>query len=491
MDLYFGGTEQGAWRDLLYAEGVRHMSLSFMGLRRRVKRLDRWLLDQKYPEDVLIYLDPGTFTLNKPGSQITAAEAETLEHEYRTFVEANLHRLEFAAEFDAAVLGHDAIFSNREEFWANLPERKWMPVWHSDYGTSNLIALGDEFGRVGVLQDDASGDLTLALNRMAGQTRLHGVSLTRIDAIMAVDWASAGSTRWLAPTQYGDTIVWTGHELKDYPKAYKETGRKRHRTWLAENGFDTEKIEADDNRELLRLSVWSWQRFIDHRQPVAVTASADVPPGENLEHPRPPVATPGSDAGNEERSIASRTPAVPAERTLLPVVGFDFETIRETGEDGQPTERQESRMVTPATSLLQCDTCFMKAKCPAMEAGSACKYEIPVQVRTPAQIDSVMAALVEMQTQRVLRMTMIEQTEGGYADENLSREMKRLWEMMKDRQSGKDTVKLTLEAGGSAASAGMISRIFGENAGSRLAALEAPRDTQDVVGQVFEAEVVD
>lgn len=34
MDLYFGGSEQGMWRDLLYAEGVRHMSLSFMGLRR-------------------------------------------------------------------------------------------------------------------------------------------------------------------------------------------------------------------------------------------------------------------------------------------------------------------------------------------------------------------------------------------------------------------------------------------------------------------------
>jgi hypothetical protein len=387
------------------------------------------------------------------------------------------------------VLGHDAIFETREQFWHTLPDRKWMPVWHSEYGTSNLIALGDAHPRVGVLQDDASGDLTLALNRMAGQTKLHGVAMTRMDALAAVRWDSAGSTRWLAPNQYGETFVWTGRELKDYPKKMKETGRKRHRTWLDSNGFNTELIEADDNTELLRLSIWSWQKYADHLN--GVTTMPETPSGETTEPAIPPVAIPFPQMWNGQPEVTATTVERPRERQLLPVVGFDYETITERGEDGQETERSEARMTAPSRTLLQCNTCFMKDKCPAAQPDQECVYEIPVQIRTPAQLDAVQSAIMEMQVQRVLRMVMIEQTEGGYADPNLSIEIARAWKMMQDRSSGSDTVKLTLEAGGQAASAGMISRIFGENAGNRLAELEAPRTSQSVIAEVIEAEVIE
>jgi hypothetical protein len=485
MDIYFGGTEQGMWRDLLYENGVRHMSLSFMGLRRRVKRLDRWRLAEKFPADVKIYLDSGAFTLNRADSSVSASEAAELREAYFQFVSDNIHDLEFASEFDAAVLGHDAVYSSRDSFWNALPARKWMPVWHADYGQSNLIALGDEYGRVGVLQDDAGGDLTPVLNRMAGQTMLHGVSMTRQAMMEGIRWSSVGSTRWLAPTQYGETFVWTGRELKDYPKKQQETGRKRHRTYLADQGFDTEKIEAGDNRELLRLSVWSWQKYAEHLN--GVTTPAETSPPENQEQPLPPVATPSSGMWNEPAPL----PVVPRERTLLPVIGFDYETITERGDDGQETERQEPRLATPSTPLLQCNTCFMKDKCPAKEANSSCKYDIPVSIRTPGQMEAVKAALVEMQTQRVLLMRMIEQMEGGYADPNLTIEMNRLWKMLQDQSSNGDTVKLTLEAGGQAASAGMISRIFGGEAGDRLAIANQPVDAQSVMADIVEAEVIE
>ena len=485
MDIYFGGTEQGMWRDLLYENGVRHMSLSFMGLRRRVKRLDRWRLAEKFPADVKVYLDSGAFTLNRPDSPVTAAEAGELREAYFQFVSDNVHDLEFASEFDADVLGHDAVFSSRESFWHALPGRKWMPVWHADYGQNNLIALADEYDRVGVLQDDAGGDLSVVLNRISGQTMLHGVSMTRQAMMEGIRWSSVGSTRWLAPTQYGETFVWTGRDLKDYPKKQQETGRKRHRTYLAANDFDTEKIEAGDNRELLRLSIWSWQKYAESIN--EVTAPAETPPAENQERPLPPVATPSSGMWNEP----SQTVEVPRERTLLPVIGFDYESITERGDDGQETERQEARLTTPASTLLQCNTCFMKDKCPAKEANSACKYEIPVQIRTPGQMEAVKAALVEMQAQRVLLMRMIEQMEGGYADPNLSIEMSKLWKMLQDQGSDNNTVKLTLEAGGNNASAGMISRIFGDNAGERLAIANEPVSAQSVMEDFVEAEVIE
>jgi hypothetical protein len=179
-------------------------------------------------------------------------------------------------------------------------------------------------------------------------------------------------------------------------------------------------------------------------------------------------------------------------RTLLPVVGFNYETVREYDESGQPVERQEARMTTPSVSLLRCDTCFMKDKCPASTPGADCAYEIPVQIRTPAQRQALADSLIEMQAHRVLRMQMVEQVEGGYADPNLTIEMSRLWKMLEDARANKDTFKVTVEASATPGGAGMISRIFGDRAGDRLAEIEPAHDVQAVVDAagVFEAEVV-
>ena len=491
MDLFYGGCEQGTWRDLLYDNGVRHMSLSFMGLKRRVKRLDRWRLADKFPSDVKVFLDSGSFTLNKDGSSISVAEAAELREEYFQFVAGNIHDIEFASEFDANVLGHSSVFSARESFWATLPPRKWMPVWHGDYGTSNLVALADEFDRVGVLQADAGGDLTPVLNRLAGQTKLHGVAMTQMDAMRAIRWSSVGSTSWLSPSQYGDTIVWSGREMHRYPRKQKATARKQHRTWLRSQGFDTELIEADDSKELLKLSIWSWQKYTDSIN--RVTPTAETPSASDAEQPLSAVAVPPFTMWNEGGPPDGSTALAPRERTLLPVVGFDFEKVRGYDADGTETEHDEPRMTTPSTTLLRCDTCFMAAKCPAMTPGSDCLYEIPVTIRTPGQRVALQDSLIEMQTQRVLFMRMIEMAEGGYADPNLTIEEGRLWKMLQDVAANKDTFKLTVEAGGSTASAGMISRIFGSDAGDRLAALEPARDVQTVVDAagVFEAVVVD
>lgn len=488
MDLYFAGTEQTSWTKLLYENGVRHMSLSFMGLRRRIKRLDRWRIADKYPDDVRVYLDSGAFTLNKPGSDVTEQIAAELREAYFQFVSDNVDRIEFASEFDANVLGHQAVHSSRDSFWSTLPERKWMPIWHAEYGQSNLLALADTFGRVGVLQGDAGGDLTPILNRMASLTRLHGISMTQMDMMRDVGWTSVGSTSWLSPSQYGDTIIWTGRELKRYPRDMQETGRKRHRTWLAENEFDTEAVEAGDSKELLRVSIWSWLKYVESLGEVAIPGEDDFP--ENAEPTRPAVDIPYPSTWNAGAPNPSARIERPRERTLLPVVGIDFQTISEIGDDGQPTERQEPRMTTPPTTLLQCNTCFMANKCPVRQPDADCAYEIPVQIRTPAQLEAVEAALLEMQTQRVLLMRMIEQREGGYADPNLTAEIKLLRQMIKDRADGGNSFKLTVEGRGPSASAGMISRVFGERAGARLNELEAPRDTQTVIAEVLDAEVV-
>lgn len=472
MQLFFGGTEQRGWRTLLQREGVEHVSLSYIGLRRRRKDPMTFSIAQEYPGQ-RVYLDSGAYTLNKADSTVTLEEAEEIHADYLDFVMANLPAIEFASEFDASILGVNHIAGTRMEFWHGPElEGKWMPVWHSEYGTRELEDMAGTYDRVGVLQGDTSADLTPLLRKLSGRTRLHGVAMTQMDAMAEIPWASVGSTSWLSPTQYGDTFVWTGRELKRYPKKYKERSRKQHRTWLQDQGFDVEKIEADDNAELLRLSVWSWQNFAASLdQGRAVTISALDPFRQNPEQDPEEVDTPVPQVRNAE--LIPRP-----ERKLLPVLGMNFQT--RTDADGN--EIREPHLTTPGSGLLQCSNCFVREKCPEARPGEECAYDIPAQVRTGSQLSALQDWLIETQTQRVAYMRLVEQLEGGYSDANLTTEMLHLQRMIRAKQeSQKDGFSIKIEASGNPARAGMIANIFGSDVTGRMGALPAAADSSDII----------
>jgi hypothetical protein len=89
-------------------------------------------------------------------------------------------------------------------------------------------------------------------------------------------------------------------------------------------------------------------------------------------------------------------------------------------------------------------------------------------VKTKEQMRALLEALVEMQSQRVLFMKMAEDIEGGYADPNLSNEIDRLGKLI-ERKSNIEAegFSLKIEAKGSG-QPGMISRIFGQDAGRTI-----------------------
>jgi hypothetical protein len=51
VKLFYGGAEVPGWRNLLAEERVPAVSLSFVGLSRRIKHLDNWPLAEKFPAD--------------------------------------------------------------------------------------------------------------------------------------------------------------------------------------------------------------------------------------------------------------------------------------------------------------------------------------------------------------------------------------------------------------------------------------------------------
>lgn len=489
MHLYFGGSEIPGHRNMLADAGVTHVALSYMGLRRRSKFVKPWVVAEKYPEHQQIFLDSGAYTVNRAEEDAFSQKEllDIVEH-YVGFVAENIDRIAMFSEFDAMPLGPAWIKGMREEFWNHFPADKFLPIWHAEYGLDHLYNLAKQYPKVGVPQV-ALGDRNLGpvLNSLVNDfgTHLHGVAMTKTAEMQSIKWSSVASTSWLSPSQYGDTIVWTGKELKRYPKKYKEQARKQHRTLFTNAGFDAEKIEKDDTTEVLRFTIWSWQQLVDsierHQGRGVVTSPPETADPDNAETDEGAVGTP---TGELRNSVSTR-PA--RERRNLPVLATA--QVQATEPDAPDTDVVRAR----GQSMRVCDTCFLKAKCPAFEEQATCAYDIPVEIRTKDQIKAMTEALIEWQFQRVAFMKMTEDMEGGYADPNLSKEIDRAMMLVaKKNEMEQEGFSLTINAKQSG-QAGTISRLFGRDAGEQARALEAPVQVPDAFAElgVIDADVVD
>lgn len=502
MDLYFAGSEVPSWKKVLLEEGVEHVSLSYMGLRRRTTFKRAWRIADKFDLSTQkVFLDSGAYTVNNADDEkYSQRELKDIAAHYMSFVQDNIDDLEFVSEFDCLPLGLEWIRGMREDFYDGLPDGKFMPIWHAEWGLDDLDRLCQRYARVGVPQTALGGrNLVPALNSYVRQygVKLHGVAMTKPDQMAAVNWNSVASTSWISPSQYGDTIIWTGKELKRYPKKMKDAARKRHRTYIENIGFDAEKIEADEATELIRLSVWSWRQLAasldgSALERVVATTSEVEESGDEAEVETSAVVT----TEPEKRKSVSTAVVRRRETTgVLPVMGVGTMTERYIDEDGAQKEREISLINVRSTSQRLCSSCFLAAKCPMFEQGANCAYEIPVVVKTKEQMQALQNSLIEMQTQRVLFGRMAEELEGGYPDPNLSSEIDRLQKLVKTKtELEQDSFSVKFEAKGtSPGQMGLMSRLFGREAGETAGALPAGPVAADAViasQDIVDAEVI-
>lgn len=490
MRLYFGGGEIGSHRALLDEAGVQHISMSYMGLRRRVKFSRPWLIEDKFPSYVSVFLDSGAYTINADEDTETSDVEEINEH-YQDFVNANIDRVDLVSEFDAMIMGLDWIEEQRETFWNKIPPEKFMAVWHPVWGIPYLHEMASRYEVIGIPSTSMDGrNLRPVLNALAVKgTRIHGIAMTKIEEMQSIRWSSVASTSWISPQRFGDTIVWTGNELKRYPKKYKERARKRHRTLFTQMGLDAEAIANDDPNEVLRLSIKSWQKFEEyvnrhHKNDGVVTPLFSHGTESNEETPDEVV-----DIQPEEESKSVSTPAVvePTSRevmkrrepsTMLPVMAL--------GKSSEDDENSKPVINIRSESARVCNTCFLAEKCPMYEPDSNCAYNIPVTIRTREQRKALHEGLIEMQTQRVMFMRFSEEMEGGYADPNLTKEMTLLNKMLTEyAEMEREGFSITVTGrsnGPQQAESGMFSRLFGKEAGQKVQELEGgPVRADDII----------
>lgn len=476
MRLYFGGGEIGSHRTLLDEQGVQHVAMSYMGLRRRVKFTRPWLIKDKFPSYMSVFLDSGAYTINADAS-IEQAEIEEINEHYQDFVNANLDRVDMVSEFDAMAMGLDWIEEQRETFWSTVPSEKFMAIWHPVWGVSYLQEMASRYEIIGIPNTSLEGrDMRPVLNALAAKgTRIHGVAMTKIEEMQSIRWNSVASTSWISPQRYGDTIVWTGKELKRYPRKYKAQARKRHRTLFVGMGLDPQAIENDDASEVLRLSIKSWQKFEEYINNHHRGTGVVTPLFSDAQEPE--VETPDNEVDNLPEEPVSRVPTARGSRgvtkprqasQMLPVMGL--------GKAKEDDEESADVLNIRSESARVCNSCFLAEKCPGYEPDSNCLYNIPVQIRSRDQVKALRQGMLELQTQRVLFMRMAEEVEGGYADPNLTKEMSLLSKMVAEYEEAERegfSINITGRGhGGDGAQAGMFSRIFGSDTGEKMRELE-------------------
>lgn len=473
--LYYLGAEQAGWRTLLADNGITHVGMSYWSWRKRMPKKGVDIASYGF-EGVL--LESGGYQANSKPEEHTLGEWRAYAEEYAGFVLDHIDDLTLVTEFDCLALGPEWIAAQRREVWSQVDPEKFVPVWHPEQGLPALEYLGEQYRRIAISQNAVTGgglNITPHLNALARKgVKLHGSAMTKPAVLRQVDFATAASTSWLSPMQYGDTQVWNNNELVRYPMKMKKQSRMRHQALFTEIGLDAQKIIDDDKTEVTRLALWSWKQQEEalralrsnsdaDRSNNALVERGDGSAGTDLEA----VATLENGGRKAEMPREALQERLTADRRTLPM--FGTREVQAMNTETKNVETIELLQVR-GTSARRCDTCVIATKCPEFKPNTTCAYDIPTEVKTKEQRAALVTGLIEMQAQRVQFGLLVEQMNGGYPDPNLSQEYDRLLKALStqaDLEDNRDFLKISVEARGKT---GVLSRMFG----SGPAALAAP-----------------
>lgn len=472
--IIFDGVHIPSNRTMLERNGVQNVMLNYWGLRKRgLPKTKAYLIGEHFFPEMKVWVDSGATQADK--SNLSKQELEEYAADYEDFIANNHHRIEGWVEFDSQTLGFDWILKQREAFES---DPKMMVVWHSKYGVNLLQRWAAEYANVAIPNDtieEVTNLATITRNlQRSNNVKFHALATAKPDNLRQIPFSTASTLAWLSPMRRGETIIWDGMKLVRYPKSMKDQSRKRYQRIVTQAGLDFDKFVLDKDQEATKVAIWSYLRLeanVDKDKPDLKVIHGGKNTPKVSDNSDDTLYTGLMETGwgysnnsdLEERKL-ERTEVVqrdPQEMTSMPVFGYELKTIVEN-ENGHDVLKQVPIVNTNTNSLRQCDTCFVAANCPAFKPANTCAFNLPVEVKTPDQLKALNTAMLEMQAQRVAFMRFAEETNGGYADPNLSQEMDRYFKMLekiKSLDESKEFIQITAQRN---AGAGVLSAIFGD-----------------------------
>lgn len=355
---------------------------------------------------------------------------------------------------------------------------KYVPIWNDGADLERFNWLCQKHGKVAVSDKALGMHQSNRINAIAQRWSATLLGITsKPDVIEKVDWEAVLVNSWTSAVRYGETQVWTGHGLRRYPAQQKESARKRHRADIERLGVSYDNVMADEVDAVGELAIKSWksyeQRVFGGYDPAKNEGNDDNEVTENGDIiSMSPQYPPSDNAVSRGGSLVVPPPEKrhESERLLLPVMGIESvtevgsQTVDSNGESIEIAPENITIMRYENNLLRHCNNCYLAPKCPAFKPNAECAYKLPIEIRTKAQLQGALRAMLEMQVGRVLFARFAEEIEGQGLDPALSQEMDRVFEMVDKFKSITDTrdmVRFEVEARGSS---GVLSRLFGSRA---------------------------
>ena len=448
MQIYFAGAESQTHLDTLRSCGVERVAVSVANLARHTRDYAGWATQGRLAGlDWLIYADSPSTPVAPLLELLSGSSSEP---------EAVVGPLDWATET-----------------WLNDSDMLFLPIWdgHDASILRHFVELYD-----GAVLPDSVCDNPLAVRQaraaMNAMSTLGGLT-GRSKGIEKFDLLV--SSAWWAAQKHGETQVWVGNRMVRLNSDDKHLKRVRYAEQIEALGADVSAVLTDDPKETAKLAVLSW-----------LAMEQFLGAGRALEHvpapqPGPPLVTSGPPSNHTHSANVSPpvTNTVSPMRhkggSILPVM----EGLTETKVDDQGNEIEQVTTITStAGSVRQCSTCSLGPACPSYQPGNPCAYNIPVVIRTKDQRQAVMRTLTEIQTQRILMGTFAEQV-NGQPDALVGAEMDRLFRMVEawkriEEQTTKVNIGISASGPDADGSLGMISRLFGSEAGQNARTLDVP-----------------
>jgi hypothetical protein len=481
--IIFGGVEIPSNRTLLERNGVRHVMLSYWGLRKRgLPKTKPYLIAEHFLPDMKVWVDSGATQADK--ANLSARELEDYLADYEEFVAYNYDRIEGWIEFDSQVLGLPRILQQRAAFEED--PKMWV-VWHPTYNTMLLQTWAESYNHIALPNQAVESVVSLAaltrtLKAKTG-VQFHALATAKPDNLRQIPFTSASTLSWLSPMRRGETIIWDGTKLARYPKKMKDQARPRYKHIVTQAGLDYEKFGADDTLEATKVAIWSYlqleKNMADKEKPdlKVIKGEKVADNSEDTLYTGLMEMLGGSSDNSGMEMRKPKAPEViqrdPKEIAPLPIFGYQMKTVVEQDDDGHDVLKQVPVVQSQSSTLRQCNTCFVASNCPAFKEDNTCAFNLPVEVKTKDQLKSLLNAIVEMQGQRVAFMRFAEEMNGGYSDPNVSQEIDRLFKLvktLKELDENKDYIRITAER---SSSGGVLSAIFGDRA-QALREMEQP-----------------
>ena len=451
--IIFLGAEVPSNKTILGQMNAENVGFSYWGaVKRGLPTTKKYLLDERFPDDVNIYVFPGI----PASANLTEEEMEEFSADYEEFIADNLHRITLFTEIQHKNLSEEAVINQRATAWHEIDEEKFGVI----YSSGSLEELATRYLNV-FLAGEAAEVMAPICRKLSAQhgTRFHIMGMAKPDLLRNSPYATTSTLSWLSPMMRGETIVWFANQLHRYPKRMKDQARPRYKASYEAAKLDFDKILADDAVEVSKLAVWSYQQLeaaLNNDSHISDTSS------ENL-----PLETTQSLSDNADISALETNKLLqrnPSEMRTLPVLGVEVSRVIEQDETGRDVIKDVPVIRSNSTSLRQCNSCFVKDNCPAFKVDNPCAFNLPVEVKTRDQLKGLINSLLEIQGQRVAFAKFAEDLNGGYPDPNTGLEMDRFFKMLKtikELDESKEVMRVTMERNGSA---GVLSSLFGERA---------------------------